>query len=192
MVSLTTTYIVSLALVSIAGMASAFVGHKIYPIKGGANLVPPPTPAEVSAAAAEAAEKASKLANATLEEKAVPIQQQEVSTDQPVQQIQTGQPIPDLSTELKKHVPAEMADAITKFVKTPVSEWKKIGETKDMLDATLKQAFSNLNECTEPVKDVCKIVYLKYTAMKNLIEGQSYMPYGDQTQSALDILSSTE
>ena len=57
MASLSTVYIVSVVLASLAGGGSAFIGNRIYPIKGGSSL-PPPSPEEVS----EAAEKASQLA----------------------------------------------------------------------------------------------------------------------------------
>jgi hypothetical protein len=57
MASLSTVYIVSVVLASLAGVGSAFIGNRIYPIKGGSEL-PPPSPEEVS----EAAEKASQLA----------------------------------------------------------------------------------------------------------------------------------
>jgi len=57
MASLSTVYIVSVVLASLAGVGSAFIGNRIYPIKGGSGL-PPPSPEEVS----EAAEKASQLA----------------------------------------------------------------------------------------------------------------------------------
>jgi len=63
MASLTTVYMISMILTSIAGFGSAFLGNRIFPLKGGAEP-PPPTPAEVSKAAAEVAEKASKLASA--------------------------------------------------------------------------------------------------------------------------------
>lgn len=57
MASLSTVYIVSVVLASLAGVGSAFIGNRIYPIKGGSSL-PPPSPEEVS----QAAEKASQLA----------------------------------------------------------------------------------------------------------------------------------
>ncbi len=57
MASLSTVYIVSVVLASLAGVGSAFIGNRIYPIKGGSGL-PPPSPEEVS----QAAEKASQLA----------------------------------------------------------------------------------------------------------------------------------
>lgn len=41
MASLTTVYIISIILTSIAGMGSAFVGNKIYPLSGGSYVVKP-------------------------------------------------------------------------------------------------------------------------------------------------------
>jgi hypothetical protein len=40
MASLTTVYMISMILTSIVGMGSAFLGNRIYPLKGG---VEPPT-----------------------------------------------------------------------------------------------------------------------------------------------------
>lgn len=71
MVSLTWVYVISLSLVSAAGMASAFVGNRFYPIKGGDLGLPPPTEAQVATAAASAADLAKRLQEATAEEKAV-------------------------------------------------------------------------------------------------------------------------
>ena len=55
MASLTTVYMISMILTSIAGIGSAFLGNKIYPLTGGAEPIPvelqpptlPQTPAEV-------------------------------------------------------------------------------------------------------------------------------------------------
>jgi hypothetical protein len=70
MVSLTWVYVISLSIVSGAGMAAAFVGDRIYPIKGGDLGLPPPTEAQVATAAASAADLAKRLQEATAEERA--------------------------------------------------------------------------------------------------------------------------
>ena len=44
MASLTTVYLISMVLTSIAGIASAFVGSKIYPLSGGAESPQEPVP----------------------------------------------------------------------------------------------------------------------------------------------------
>jgi hypothetical protein len=70
MVSLTWVYVISLSIVSGAGMFAAFVGNTIHPIKGGDLGIPPPTEAQVATAAASAADLAKRLQEATAEEKA--------------------------------------------------------------------------------------------------------------------------
>lgn len=71
MVSLTWVYVISLSIVSAAGMASAFVGNKFYPIKGGDLGIPPPTPAQVATATASANELARRLRDASKEDEAL-------------------------------------------------------------------------------------------------------------------------
>ena len=44
MASLTTVYVISIILASIAGVSSAFVGNTIYPLTGGAEETPKPEP----------------------------------------------------------------------------------------------------------------------------------------------------
>jgi len=61
MQSLTSVYFISLVIVSVVGIASAFLGNAIHEIKGGADYVPP-TPGDVAKATTEA-ELASKIAD---------------------------------------------------------------------------------------------------------------------------------
>jgi hypothetical protein len=84
MASLSTVYIVSVVLASLAGVGSAFIGNRIYPIKGGAEL-PPPSPEEVS----EAAEKASQLAKRYAEAEQF---QRDEAQEQPKTSLQTDEP----------------------------------------------------------------------------------------------------
>ena len=49
MASLTTVYIISVIVASIAGMGSAFLGNKIYPLKGGEQSPTVEEPEEVPA-----------------------------------------------------------------------------------------------------------------------------------------------
>ena len=71
MVSLTWVYVISLSIVSAAGMASAFVGNNFYPIKGGDLGIPPPTPAQVATATASANELAKRLRDSSIEDEAL-------------------------------------------------------------------------------------------------------------------------
>jgi hypothetical protein len=68
MVSLTWVYVISLSIVSGAGMFAAFVGDRIHPIKGGDLGIPPPTPAQVATATASANELARRLRDASKED----------------------------------------------------------------------------------------------------------------------------
>jgi hypothetical protein len=61
MQSLTTVYFISLVIVSVVGIGSAFLGNAIHEIKGGADYVPP-TASDVAKATTEA-ELASKIAD---------------------------------------------------------------------------------------------------------------------------------
>lgn len=65
MVNLSTVYAISIVLASVAGMGSAFLGHRFYPIVGGAAK-PPPSPSEVYAEAKKTAELAERLASAQI------------------------------------------------------------------------------------------------------------------------------
>lgn len=71
MVSLTWVYVISLSIVSGAGMFAAFVGDRIHPIKGGDLGQEPPTEAQVNTAIMSAAELAKRRKQATAEERAL-------------------------------------------------------------------------------------------------------------------------
>lgn len=71
MVSLTWVYVISLSIVSAAGMASAFVGNNFYPIKGGDLGIPPPTEDQVTKALLSAANLAKQRNDASKEELAL-------------------------------------------------------------------------------------------------------------------------
>ena len=76
MSSLSTVYVITTVLSSIAGMGAAFVGNRIFPLKGGSRQ-PPPTPAEVEEATRVAADKAQRLASAEEYEKKLPLENSE-------------------------------------------------------------------------------------------------------------------
>ena len=79
------------------------------------------------------------------------------------------------------------------FIKTPVTEWKQIAGNPSELRRKFMQTLTheNLNKCPQNLKDVCKLVSIKYSNMKDFIEGNPYQNYGDQTQEATALLSST-
>lgn len=213
MVSLTTVYGISIFLTSLAGMGSAFVGNKIYPIKGGAVELPP-TPADVEKATAEAdkaanaaAVKAAKLAPAEpyqvkkAQEAEEPVPEKTPApepTPEPVPALEAPPPVDVNSLEEAIKTGFNMDDEFSKnvvdFIKTPVVNWETIAPTPSELRRKFMKTLThpNLNKCPAKLIDLCKIVNIKYSNMKDFIESNPYMPYGDQTKDAIALLSNTE
>lgn len=233
---------ISVLLSSVAGMGSAFVGNRIYPIKGGAD-VSPPTPEEVKRATAEAnklthlaADKAAKLAAAESYQinKAKNETPKEVSDSEPDEDSVVSPTVepekqeskleledskePSVTTEEPaKEVPnsteedldknsdklataimdgfkmdADFAENVVSFIKTPVTSWKQIASTPSELKQKFMKTLThpNLNKCPDALKNICKIVSVKYSNMKDFIEEKGYTPFGDETADALNVLSS--
>jgi len=223
MASLTTVYVISVILTSIAGMGAAFVGSKIYPLKGGAEP-PPPTPAEVKRATADAADKAARLAAAEVyqikaAEKAdreevpvvpeVPTGPTGPTEELVIREAPTGPTGPTeapqahtgptgprtLEQTIKDEfkMDDEFANNVMDFIKTPVMEWRKIATSPQVLRSKFRRTLShpNLQKCPKELLDVCKIVNIKYSNMKDFIDGKSFVPYGDQTSEASSLLTNT-
>ena len=204
MASLTTVYVISIILTSLAGIGSAFVGNKIYPLKGGAVELPP-TPAEVEKATAEA-DKATSVAALYQVKKTQ--QEEEVSSSHEKEPPATRAPelapeVPTSSEEtdtLKNTIKTEFnmddefAANVMDFIKTPVIQWISIADTPQDLRNKFRKTLThpNLNKCPPKLLDICKIVNIKYSNMKDFIENNPYTPYGDQTKDAIALLSSTE
>jgi hypothetical protein len=210
MVSLTTVYGISIFLTSLAGMGAAFVGNKIYPIKGGAVELPP-TPADVKKAteeadkaASDAAVKAAKLAAADVYEVKKAQQAEEpppTPAPQPLpESVPEETPAPVDVNTLQEAIKTgfnkddEFAKNVVDFIKTPVVNWEAIAPTPSELRRKFMKtlAHANQNKCPEKLLDLCKIVSIKYSNMKDSIEGNSYIPYGDQTAEVISLLSSNE
>ena len=241
---------ISVLLSSAAGMGAAFLGNRIYPIKGGAE-VPPPTPEEVKKATAEAdkatrlaADKAAKLAAAepyqikkAQEDEQKPklevedvkeepklevedVKEEPKPTEEPVKEepkveVEDVKEEPKLEVEDVKEEPtateepeadkltkaimdgfdmdAEFAKNVVAFIKTPVTSWEQIASTKSELRQKFMKTLThpNLNKCPEALKNICKIVSVKYSNMKDFIEKKGYTPFGDETADALNVLSSS-
>ena len=194
-------------------MGSAFVGNKIYPIKGGAVELPP-TPADVEKATAEAdkaanaaAVKAAKLAPAEpyqvkkAQEAEEPVPEKTPApepTPEPVPALEAPPPVDVNSLEEAIKTGFNMDDEFSKnvvdFIKTPVVNWETIAPTPSELRRKFMKTLThpNLNKCPAKLIDLCKIVNIKYSNMKDFIESNPYMPYGDQTKDAIALLSNTE
>jgi hypothetical protein len=166
----------SLVLTSIAAMGSAFVGNKIYPIKGGAEVPTPPKEAD-----AENKEKAVESAPE------LPALEDSKSTNMTVNDLRNT-----IKTEFG--MDDEFAQNVMDFIQTPVNDWQKIAPSLSALRIKFRQTLThdNVNKCPEKLLNVCKLVSIKYSNMKDFIEGGNYTPYGDQTSDAISLLSSTE
>lgn len=158
-------------------MGSAFVGNKVYPIQGG-SIVSPSTPENIPKETKEAA------------------YEQEMK-EEPNINASEEKPVTDLKQQIlqKFQVDDEAAQAITEFVQTPVVDWKTIADTPSDLRRKFVKTMTHpdQNKCPPKLLDLCKIVYVKYSNMMSFInEDPTYVPYGDQTSEAMNLLSNTE
>ena len=104
-------YGISIFLASAAGMGAAFLGNRIYPLKGGDDK-PPPTPAEVAAAvkkAEKADTEASKLAD-KLAESGKPLpelepEKEEVEPEPEKEEEEKTEPEPEEKEEEVESIP---------------------------------------------------------------------------------------
>ena len=166
----------SVLLSSAAGIGAAFVGNKIYPIKG-------------------LTEYPEKATHETPQEEIKPEPQPNVEEATEEESPKAEEPSQDKLTKAIMdgfEMDAEFSKNVVDFIKTPVTSWKDIANTS----AELRQKFMrtlthpNLNKCPAVLKDVCKIVAVKYSNMKDFIDGKDYMAFGDETADALNVLSS--
>ena len=107
MASLSTVYAITTVLSSIAGMGAAFIGNRIFPLKGGSQP-PPPTPAEVEEATRIAADKAQKLAEAEEYEKEPP-ELAQTPPETPPELVQTPPETPPELAQTPPATPPELA-----------------------------------------------------------------------------------
>lgn len=182
MVSLTWVYVISLSIVSAAGMASAFVGNRFYPIKGGDLGIPPPTPAQVATATASANELAKRLRDASLEDKPT------------VKKVETPTEQPDLKEKLMERlqVDDETAQDITDFIKTPVVDWKKIADNEVDFQTKYMKVYDALQRLPTNLQALYKLVDDKHSDMTGYMQNRPHTKKGDETKTAMSILSSTE
>jgi hypothetical protein len=133
-------------------MGSAFVGNKIYPIVGGAEVT-------------------------VIKEEPL------VSKDED----------PDLKKAIMDgfNLDEEFSNNLTLFLKTPVILWSNIASTPQELRQKFMKTLThpNLNKCPESLTEICKLVSIKYSNMKDFIDKKDYSNLGDQTLEAQKILS---
>jgi len=162
MASLTTVYLISIILSSIAGLGSAFVGNKIYPITGGAvveeKLEPQP------------------------EEK--PEDKPEPQSDYPLEETIKSEF--NMDYEFAKNVVAFIKTPVRQWNSIASNP----RELKQKFTKTLTHP--NLNKCPQRLLDICKIVNIKYSNMLDFINQKDYTPYGDQSVDAAAVLSGNQ
>jgi hypothetical protein len=86
------------------------------------------------------------------------------------------------------------ADNVIDFIKTPVEDWTQIASTKEELFEKFRETLSDpdIGKCPANLKNICKIVVVKYMNMEKYIDGdQTAVTYGDQTDEASRLLSNT-
>lgn len=85
----------------------------------------------------------------------------------------------------------EFANNLTLFIKTPVILWTNIASSPQELRQKFMKTLThpNLNKCPESLTEICKLVSIKYSNMKDFIDNKDYSNFGDQTLEARTILS---
>jgi len=147
MSSLSTVYAITTVLSSIAGMGAAFIGNRIFPLKGGSRP-PPPTPAEVEEATRIAADKAQKLAAAEEFEKETPDLIQ-TPPETPPELVQTP---PETPPELVQ-TPPETPEAVKLAPENPEDVPEPVPEPVKLAPENPEDLPEDLPEpVTEPVK----------------------------------------
>jgi hypothetical protein len=148
MSSLSTVYAITTVLSSIAGMGAAFIGNRIFPLKGGSRP-PPPTPAEVEDATRIAADKAQKLAAAEEFEKETPDLVQ-TPPETPPELVQTP---PETPPELVQTPPA-VPEAVPEPIKLAPENPEDLPEpVPESVPEPVKLAPENPEDLPEPVPE---------------------------------------
>jgi len=167
-----------------AGIASAFVGNMIHPIKGGADYVPP-TPADVAKATAEA-ERATNEADKKAQElrDAEPFQKAK-------QNATASPPAPDqrhqlLLSKLKSVFPTDFQSAYN-VITLPVTEWKKLAPSDFTKVYRLLISKFHPDKCS---LEICGLLSRKLTNMSSCSKGETCESIGDQTEEAIKIIDS--
>jgi hypothetical protein len=83
---------------------------------------------------------------------------------------------------------------ITEFIQTPVEDWRLIANSPGELRKKYRDTMTHTDQgkCPTRLLELCKLVSIKYSNMRNFIEGNEYSPLGDQTQEAVAILSDNQ
>lgn len=165
MASLTTVYGLSIILASIAGVGSAFVANKIYPLSGGAIS----TSTELT-----------KSDSTVVPESKVPALSS-VSAEELEQRIAK-----DFGNDVA-------AKNIVEFIRTPVSDWKNIAPSFNALRQKYVKSMTHPDQdkCPPKLASICNMVSVKFSEIRQFINGENYQNLGDQSADAMKILDGT-
>lgn len=99
-------------------------------------------------------------------------------------------PEPELNKLLQEKFPDAPADVLADFIKTPVSEWQKMGTAREITQKYVSTM--QPDTCPADLGQLCNLVTTKYTAMRDYIMNQVPSELGDQTSEALQILQNNQ
>jgi hypothetical protein len=116
--------------------------------------------------------------------------QEEVPVKEPVKEPALA--IQDQSTISEENL--KFGKGISEFIKTPVEDWRLIAKSPGELRKKYRDTMTHTDQgkCPTNLLELCKLVSIKYSNMRNFIEGESYEKIGDQTQEAVAILSDNQ
>jgi hypothetical protein len=114
------------------------------------------------------------------------IQKGEEPVKEPVMAIQDQSVINEENLKFGK--------GISEFIKTPVEDWRLIANSPGELRKKYRDTMTHTDQgkCPTKLLELCKLVSIKYSNMRNFIDGQEYEKIGDQTQEAVAILSDNQ
>ena len=165
MASLTTVYGISIVLASLGGIGSAFLANKIHPLAGGAIS----TSTELI-----------KM-DSTGSENSTPPEPVSVSPEQLEQRISA-----DFGSDIA-------AKNIVDFIRTPVDKWQTIAPSFNALRQKYVKSMTHPDQdkCPKKLAEICNMVSVKFSEMRQFINGENYQNLGDQSADVLKILDST-
>ena len=96
-------------------------------------------------------------------------------------------------TKLKEEY-LKFGKGISDFIKTPVEDWRLIASSAGELRKNYRDTMTHTDQgkCPTHLLELCKLVSIKYSNMRNFIDGKEYEKIGDQTQEAVAILSDNQ
>ena len=161
MSSLTSSYAGALILASMAALGAAYLGDKVAD--------------KVKTATVEEPEP--KVEPPTVETLATPLLKDAV-VEPPAEDTVVSEE--DIRRKLTPFVRADGVDAILKFVKTPVSEWKTVAPTTFKLTALVAKTYTHPDKCPATMVRVCALVFNKYSQMAKASKGDQYDQIGNE------------